>query len=269
MLLLKKLLAGIITVTAVATGVFLSDPKESLPETLYQPLIQTQAPADVDYGPNGIYDVLVVGDSIACGATPEASCTEGYRRRLGQLFGNAGVPYAFHMAALGETDCGYWAQRIQGIAASVQPDLIIFTCGTNESPSTIDSNYYWLMVNALYGAPAAKLLPTWISYSDGRLRGWLPPVEAAVNDGIYRQVIPNYHGLRQLRIADMQGIPLGYIDQQGVHPTTAGYDVMAELLYDSVAERYGLPRRPPPCGLTAHRPGGFPPAYRPCSVPAE
>lgn len=37
--------------------------------------------------------------------------------------------------AVGATTCAYWPSRIGALMAQHQPDLVVFACGTNDSPS--------------------------------------------------------------------------------------------------------------------------------------
>ncbi|MCF0094161.1 SGNH/GDSL hydrolase family protein [Micromonospora sp. MH99] len=230
--------------------------------------------------------ILTVGDSITEGATMAGSVSAAYRAELGRLLNENCVPHTFAVAALGGTTCNYWTSRMAGLVSTQRPDLILVNCGTNNNLSTatetqlsaFEGTYRTLFDTALDMDPDVVMYPAWVQYSAGHgttgcttppgpSPAWLPASEARVNDAIYRSIkVIDEFGDRVPTWIDYQSIPEGYLDQCGVHPTPAGYDVMGRLAYNTIAPRLGVPLVPLPCGLVGRRPGYPVGDWTPCAT---
>jgi lysophospholipase L1-like esterase len=148
-------------------------------------------------------------------------------------------------------------------------ELVIIDCGTNDAfVPTIDGPYNSLLDALLAQAPQAVILPGWIQYTSYRFGGTgFQNAESLVNDSIYRVTMNSAKGPRVIwPPVDYQQIPEWYLSEDGIHPSPAGYDVKAILIYNRIRAKFGLPDVAQPlCGMVGdwripHV------AYSPCSV---
>jgi len=229
--------------------------------------------------------ILTVGDSITEGATMTGSVSPAYRAELGRLLDAACQPHEFVVAAKGGTTCNYWSDKMAGLMTTHHPDIVLINCGTNnrldnKTPgerAAFGALYRSLFDTVVDSDPDVLAWPAWIQYSAGTTNAactahgpitWLRASQAMVNDELYRAMINviDEWGDRIPSFIDYQGIPEGYLDDCGVHPTPGGYDMMGTIAYRKIAEKLGLPAVPEPCGLTGRRDGYPVPARKPCTT---
>jgi lysophospholipase L1-like esterase len=160
--------------------------------------------------------------------------------------------------------------------ATHSPDLVIFTCGTNDhigetmwgEPAT--SWAFRATVETIKAAkPSVKIVPVLIQYADPLLPGspqlltdWIP----VTNDRLYSQMLL-YPGWFP-GIVDWQLIPSNatYLDTTGFHATAKGDLYRGRLVYDRIHAGMGWPAASEPalCDLYGHRKGYTRPSYTPC-----
>lgn len=227
--------------------------------------------------------ILVLGDSISELDDDHNGSNEpelDWQTHLSDLLTEAGVPHQIVTYAVGGRSCAQWlaqtgSNSVQSIVAAQDPNVTFLFCGTNDAGNTsgIDSTIGTLFTRILQGHPSGRILANWVQYSASRPANAaaLRNGEAAVNDAFYRQIyVSNPHGSKIIGAADFQRIPEMYLDSGGIHPTEAGYEVMARIIYDRLrvdAAYSSWPDvAPDTCGLTGHRPGGSPESgYLPCT----
>lgn len=232
-------------------------------------LLFVPAPAQASLDPMPLR-ILAVGDSISelHPAQPELD----WQTYLSDLLDTAGVVHTIDTAAVGGYRCLTWLPTIRAIVDAADPDIVIVSCGTNDAAngvtgSAMDAIYASLITEILIGHPPARILASWVQYSAGP--GWLQNGEAVVNDSIFRQTFGSIHGTRIIGTADLQQIPVHYLDSGGIHPTAAGYEAMARIFYNRLRADAAYPWPDvslPLCGMTGHRPGYGPPPFLPCNT---
>lgn len=226
--------------------------------------------------------ILTIGDSITVGAMPHGTVGPGFQRELGRLLTEAGQPHRIIVQAVSGTTCGYWSDKMYDLMINNRPDVVLIACGTNDrmdtrTPSQIETweGMYRSLFDVVFDtSPTALGYPAWVQYSAGTTNPectdhgplpWLRWAEAVANDAVYRAMRPiDEFGRRMPATIDYQVIPEGWLDECGVHPTQAGYDIMGTLAYNTIAPALGLPRAPTPCGMTGRRDGYPVPARKPC-----
>jgi len=203
--------------------------------------------------------VLPLGDSLTLGygSAQEGSGSEGgYRVRLQQLLAQNGLAVKFvgtqangPRSLVNNRHEGYNGFTIREVSRvgrkacavlSPQPQVVLLLAGTNDvlswtSPGEAATDLERLIEDLGRQVPgvklvAAQLIPAMYNQEEiGSFNTQLPAL-------VERQ---RSRGL-SLRLVNMHGIGLESIASDGVHPTLAGYDRMAELwfpaLRDAIAE---------------------------------
>lgn len=281
-------LLAILTAAAFVVAGFAAAPAVAAPppaaaiQTAAQPApvaAPAVAPAPAKAG-TGPVRIMAVGDSITEALNVGGG---GYRTKLGQLLTAAGVPHEFYTVARGGYRCGDLTPLVATALQTYHPDLVLLNCGTNNAANG-PGNWafrveYLTMWNTILNAYVdTRIVPSWIQYSaytgHNDVVSWLPGNEATINDVIYSVSQWRPVGTRTFwPAADFQQIPAGYLDAGGIHPTQAGYDIMAYRWYvalraDPIFQaQWNLPEIPTPCGLVGHRPDiNTTPGYRPCET---
>lgn len=210
--------------------------------------------------------VLRLGDSRTIGIG--SSWGTGYAPELQRLLGQAGIAVSYAPIA-GST--GWDVQNLRSIVdsaiAASHPDLIVLAVGTNNAANAgvpphgmtgIEAAYSDLVRRILADAPAAKLVIAEIQYSSA---GWAPN-EVHVNvAAIHASWLTQCAG--RCWLSNLQGISrCGYLGGDNIHPSDAGYQVMADQLARTVLEAYGLPVWPSKVPEWAPRPGFEVPAVQ-------
>lgn len=226
------------------------------------------APASASARPASL-TILRLGDSRTIGIG--STWGTGYAPELQRLLGQAGITVSYAPVA-GSTgyDVQGLRQLVDAAIASSHPDLVILAVGTNNAAggcappgpcagmSGIEAAYSGLVRRILADAPAVKLVIAEIQYSSA---GWAPN-EVHVN-------VAAIHSSWQSQCAgrcwlsNLQGISrCGYLSGDNIHPSDAGYQVMADQLARTVLEVYGLPSWPSKVPEWAPRPGFEVPAVQ-------
>lgn len=220
--------------------------------------------------------VLTLGDSISA---PPGNWPARFCQLVTQ---QAGRPCVLTNPSVGGTACEYWPDKIAGLLASAQPDIVIIACGTNDSPTAMLYGEQAVSWSWRYTAEAARnagalVIPTFIQYSNPNLDprwDWLLTNEPQINDALYRE-FTRYPG-RYPAPADFQKIPptddylvqpTGPNDPGGIHPTALGTEVQAEIEFNATAAAESWPLLPYRCDLWGHR-RGYPPYPQPSGCPA-
>ncbi len=213
--------------------------------------------------------VLRLGDSRTIGVG--SSWGTGYAPELQRLLGQAGIAVTYAPIAGGT---GWDVQGLRSIVdsaiAASSPDVVLLAVGTNNAAGACgaapcagmagyQAAFYDLVQRILIDAPAAHLYLAEIQYSSA---SW------AVNE-VYANVAhitstwqPWCAG--RCTLVHLQGISrCGYLAADNVHPTDAGYQVMADQWARAILAEYGAsswPAKVPEAG--APRPGFEVPAVR-------
>jgi hypothetical protein len=211
-----------------------------------------------------VFEVVPFGDSITLNSADPNVPGPAYTTVLGDFLTQAGMTPHFTTVAHGSWNCNSLRAIVSQVP--VDADLIIVDCGTNDTfVPTIDPSYNALMNDLLARAPGAMILPAWIQYSAKRTG--LAGGEALVNDSIYRVLVNSAKGPQVFwPPADFQAIPEWYLDAGGIHPTVPGFQTMANIIYDRIKVKYGLPDLTTPlCGQVGDQ--RLPsPTYLPCTT---
>lgn len=181
--------------------------------------------------------------------------------------------------AVGGTTCKYWTTAAAQLVAKLvqhQPDLVIFTCGTNDniySTAWGEPETSWAfratveMIKTT--VPSVKIVPVLLQYPDplllssAHLVDWIP----VTNDRLYVQMLlyPSWFP----GIVDWQFIPSNatYLDTTGFHATLKGDQYRGRLVYDRIHAGMGWPAASEPalCDLYGHRKWYARPNFTPCS----
>lgn len=200
----------------------------------------------------GTLRILVVGDSISCGGFGSL----GWCVELDRLLSAAHVNHELLARGVGATRCEYWAEHIGDVLIDTRPNLVIFGCGTNDGargaktgqPQAGTVQAAVLSVADQVHAHGARLL-TGTPYYSGPLSGIpdLPAWEREAYPGIPAafQTFGAYsYGVFAPAMFDDSAMPATseYVLIDNVHPTEAGYVVLARNRYQAMRSFYvGLP----------------------------
>jgi GDSL-like Lipase/Acylhydrolase family len=219
----------------------------------------------------GSIDIMPLGDSITLGAaTADTFEQGGYRCPLYNSLAAAGVRFTFVGYSYQEepppypvTACsdvhweghgGYDIAAIQAVAdgddsfVNLQPGVVLLLGGTNDVAKYEVGNVY-SQLTALLEDIYSKVPDAWVvvssippmnpnasdvsTYGNGVVAGWAPNVPLA-NGEIYRAV----HNYPQATLVDFYSAVAGnlnaYIGADGVHPSMAGYAILANLWYNAI-----------------------------------
>jgi lysophospholipase L1-like esterase len=221
--------------------------------------------------------ILVLGDSRSSNGV--------WQTDLGVLLAGNGVAVDIATAAVAGTRCGYWPDKIAGVLADTQPDLVVIACGTNDDPTEQvygEPKTGWAiryLIEAVHGYRPnnpARVVPALPQYSDPLIAfDWLLTNEPQTADTLWVN-INRYSGSGWLAgVADFQRIPAtaDYLADErsaqypiglGIHPTTRGSEAMARIVYRAAAAQMGWPPIGEQCGLFGHRNRYPRPTYTPC-----
>lgn len=212
--------------------------------------------------------VLRLGDSRTIGVG--SSWGDGYAPELARLLGLAGIAVSYAPVA-GST--GWDVQGLRSIVdsaiAASSPDVVLLAVGTNNAAGACGSApcagmagyraaLYDLVQRILVDAPGAHLFIAEIQYSSA---SW------AVNE-VYTNVAHITATWQpwctRCTLVHLQGISrCGGLSSDNVHPTDAGYQLMADQWARAVLDHYGLPIWPAKAQEAgAPRPGFEVPAVR-------
>lgn len=197
----------------------------------------------------GTLRVLVVGDSISCGGFYP---NPGWCPELSRLLADAGVAHELIPAAVGATRCDYWANNIGPLLAQHHPDLVILGCGSNDGGRTDVTGQARtdavktavLSVANQANAAGARLLTGIPSYSGGTLQPGLPAGESEAYAGIAAAFAVFGGTSFAPAMFDDSAMPptVGvFVLSDEVHPTPAGYVVLAHDRYRALEAFYQLP----------------------------
>lgn len=213
--------------------------------------------------------VLRMGDSRTIGTG--SSWGDGYAPELARLLGQAGITVTYAPIA-GAT--GWDVQGLRAIVdsaiAAAHPDVVLLAIGTNNAAGSCgaapcagmtgyQAAFYDLSQRILLDAPAAHLYIAEIQYSSA---SW------AVNE-VYTNVAhitatwqPWCSG--RCTLVHLQGISrCGGLGPDNVHPSDAGYQLMADQWARAILAAYGVSSWPAKVqGSGAPRPGFEVPAVR-------
>ncbi len=215
--------------------------------------------------------VMTAGDSRSVsGLWQDAFCD--------RLAVTAGVTCDLRNVSVSGAACTYWPSRLPALLAQHHPDMVIFSCGTNDvdtSPAGRDATgtAVRLIFEIIHAFdPTIDIVPTLVQYSDP----WAAPLamvqsEPTINDVLY--VNQGYYAVWTLATIDWQVIPAtvtyllsDQVDPNGTHPTPRGYGYMGEIAYWAIAPAKDWPASPvaPLCDLYGTRRGYLHQAYVPC-----
>lgn len=228
--------------------------------------------------------VMVLGDSITVGCT--TTPPTGWCGPLSTMLTASGIQHTITGHAVSGVDCGYWAQRIDAILPTDQPDVVLINCGTNNDGNSplgrerLGEQYRTILEAIHVHNPTTKAAVGLIGYSNFEIqnaqgRAWLRTSEPAVNDTIYYNVIRYYLPAGwPIVFADFQRMPgtSDYLNggSDGIHPNSAlGHKTMAAIWYRSLVAPLGLMDNvPEPCGMWGHRPTYQEPEFISCTITA-
>jgi lysophospholipase L1-like esterase len=254
------------TLLAIITGLLLAcgedqpghpdatfgDDAASLADATTPPADATAGSPDATSGDGGAAAVriLPLGDSLTLGygSGSEGTGSEGgYRIHLAELLDEAGIAFDFvgsqsnGPASLADQDhegyngysVGQVAEITNAALDSYQPDVVLLMAGTNDQITFVPPSQP--------PADAAADLELLIEQIDTRLAGVQIIVAQVIplsfNDvGIteYNALIPaivadlSEQGIN-VRLVDMYAIGTASLSGDGIHPTAAGYDLMADI----------------------------------------
>mgnify|MGYP001827783182 CR=1 FL=1 len=211
--------------------------------------------ADAHEGSDRVVRILPLGDSLTVGfgTAAEGPGTEGgYRRRLARLLNEAGVFFDFvgsqtnGPAALGDKDHeGYNGYAVAQVAQKAipaletyQPDLILLLAGSNDQitfvpptqpPEDAAADLEQLIEQLDRESPGVqiivgKVVP--LVHNDSGVRRYNELLEPLFERQIERGV--------RLQLVDMYAIGEANLAIDGMHPTQAGYDMMADIWFPAV-----------------------------------
>jgi lysophospholipase L1-like esterase len=212
--------------------------------------------------------VLRLGDSRTIGVG--SSWGTGYAPELQRLLGQAGIAVSYAPIGGGT---GWTVQDLRAVVDSAMassPDIVLLAVGTNNAAGACSAGpcpgmagyqgqFHALVQRILVLSPSVHLFVAEIQYSSAPWAGQ----EVHANVAHITSTWQSWCASR-CTLVHLQGIPrCGYLGADGVHPTDAGYQVMADQWARAVLAHYGAPSWPakvPESG--APRPGFEVPAVR-------
>ena len=213
-----------------------------------------------DAAPAGALRILPLGDSLTLGfgsATDGAGTEAGYRRRLGERLSEDGFDFDFvGTQSNGPTNLddrdhegynGYAVAQVGEVAATAlpmfEPHIVLLMAGTNDQIEFVPPSQP--------PAGAAADLELLIEQIDTAVPGVQIVVAQVIpltfnDEGVveYNALLPALVERQQqngvnVRLVDMYAIGVEQLSTDGIHPTLAGYDAIADIWYPAVAEAIG------------------------------
>jgi lysophospholipase L1-like esterase len=182
----------------------------------------------------------------------------GWQAELSRLCALVGVTLDVINAAVPGTRTTYWPDKIKGLLAQYNPDLVSLFSGTNDDPdehiygesaTAWSFRYVVEQVHAYRPADPVKSAVALIQYSNPSVApAWLLRNERITNDTLWTQM-KYYLPLGWFAgVCNFQQIPptAEYLDAGGIHPNAKGYRTMGHIVYDSIAAGMGWPPNPEP-----------------------
>jgi lysophospholipase L1-like esterase len=136
--------------------------------------------------------------------------------------------------------------RLSGALSEARPELVILMEGANDL-NTLDS------VGSTDVSPVVGALEDMVRDAIGRgaqvMVATLPPQRTNSQRGNAGSRLPKYNNELKLMAAkkgamlvDVNALlPLSFIGQDGLHPTEAGYDAIAQIFLDAIKAKYEVP----------------------------
>lgn len=189
---------------------------------------------------------IAVGDSITCGVG--CGALDSYRAELTRLAAKGGHPITWVVAAVGGTKCSYWADQIETLLTTHNPDVMVLNCGTNDLPGDPTEASYRTILDAAQ-AHGVTVVATLIGLPDMRnpvnsVRPEIKGIMEGTND-ILADVFADY---LDVAVADLQQIPANLeFKFDGIHcslPDNVNErcdDAMGQLYYQALQPKMGWP----------------------------
>ena len=207
--------------------------------------------------------IAVVGDSLSCGGL---AGTDGWCPELSRLLSAAGVDHVLLPLAVGGTRCSYWVDHVADVLDDA--DLMILGCGTNDGADQRPATELYADISAIIaqaddaGVPLLTGIPAYSSPAPAswEARPWLPAAQHEAYIGIRAATAGRV-------IFDDTAMPAlsRFVTGDGVHPTPAGYLVLAHNRYRALRNLLpGMPDIGPDCMQIGHAPGQPRPRGVPC-----
>jgi lysophospholipase L1-like esterase len=189
--------------------------------------------------------VLRLGDSRTIGVG--SSWGTGYAPELQRLLGQAGIAVAYAPIGGGT---GWTVQDLRTIVDSAMasaPDVVLLAVGTNNAAGACavapcagmagyQGQFHALVQRILTLSASVHVFVAEIQYSSAPWAGQ----EVYTNIAHITSTWQPWCASR-CTLVHLQGIPrCGYLGADGVHPTDAGYQVMADQWARAVLARYGV-----------------------------
>lgn len=205
----------------------------------------SRLPATVVPAPVPTLRVETVGDSLTLGYG--SSDGQGYRRELGRLLTDAGVPAAFTIRA----NAPIGTMTVQDIRAGIdawitedQPQIILLDIGTNNASGQktgmtgVEAAIHDLLSRIVADAPNADVYVATLQYSSA---SW------SVNEPYINQFViqASWEHPGHVFLAAMDPIPVCGWLFDNIHPENAGYAAMGRQWYRAIGTRMGLQAIPP------------------------
>jgi lysophospholipase L1-like esterase len=280
---MKKIL--FITVIALLSVFDGGPPAFARPSTAH-PLSIGSAAGAAPVHQAGTVRILTIGDSrSSSGLWQQEFCR--------YMATTAGLTCDVRNESVAGTRCTYWPDRIKGLLAKHEPEMVFLFCGTNDDTSTQAARdqmgwafrYTVEAIRTYRPARPIPIVPAIVQYSDPLIAPqWLLDGEPRANDVLWTNMQYYLPAHWFPGVANFQQIPAtaDYLDDGGIHPTLKGqnkgesqfesvqthkgYRTMGRIVYDSIFANQGwpAPTEPPLCGMYGHRKGYPRPPYTPC-----
>lgn len=207
--------------------------------------------------PMGTLRILPLGDSLTLGfgtAGAGAGSEIGYRKRLGERLAADGIDFDFvgsqsnGSSELSDKDHegynGYAVPQVAEVAAvavpEFEPDVVLLMAGTNDQivfvpptqpPADAANDMESLLEQIHTDAPNAQIILAQIiplTFNDEGVKEYNALLPAIVE----RQRAAGV----AVRLVDMYKIGRENLSADGIHPTQAGYDLLADIWYPALLE---------------------------------
>jgi lysophospholipase L1-like esterase len=212
---------------------------------------------------------MAFGDSMTQGVTSliptmlAYNPNDAYPLKLEGLLAaryTAQVTQVINEGAAGEQADGTGKRRFGTVLNADNPDVVLLLEGAN------DLNHYLIATGDSDGGvtPAARALEEMIDTARKKgvpvLLATLPPQDPEGNNGHSAGSVPKLNdAIRRLANGDevvivdlfngLGGVPDGNIGADGLHPTPAGYDRIAQVWFDAIQHHYEEPGTAPTLSL--------------------
>jgi lysophospholipase L1-like esterase len=202
--------------------------------------------SSTDFGDNDPSIVVALGDSITFGIfdTGVESCSESYRSTAGFCPRLAGLAdkTVINQGACGETSSGGLA-RISNVLSSYRPGVVLIDYSPNDIFNGSDAVISNLreMISIARANKTVPILGTLVP-AVGEHEGWEPFIET-VNPKILalckEENVPCADHYRAfVNDASYKEIPYSLLSADGLHPNSAGYELMAETWREPLMRLY-------------------------------